>query len=32
MYPRSLLARPFLWLIARLMRRAIARHLERMAR
>lgn len=31
LYPRSPLARPALWLISLLMRRAIARHLEVMA-
>lgn len=32
LYPRSSLARPALWLISLLMGRAIARHLEMMAR
>jgi hypothetical protein len=32
LYPRSALARPVLWLISLLMRRAIGRHLDRMAR
>jgi hypothetical protein len=31
LYPRSALARPALWLISLLMRRAIARHLAQMA-
>ena len=32
LYPRSALARPALWLIARLMRRAITSHLDHIAR
>jgi hypothetical protein len=30
LYPRSALARPALWLIARLLKRAVARHLRQM--
>ena len=30
LYPRSAVARPALWLIARLLKRAVARHLRQM--